>query len=149
MKAMVFIPVFFLLTFSLNAQNGNFICNRYEVRTMNSSGNETNNNKCLITIQIYGIGGNDFVSAEIQSENPEENKSYKWHVNYELPMAPDAKGKRIFRSYTASLVGAEGDESEYQITVIRRNKRKKITVAAIDVEGSTIWFYDLEKIDKN
>jgi hypothetical protein len=149
MKVFVFVSLFLLTLFSVSAQNGKFSCNRYEIRTINSTGNETSNNTCIVTIQIYGVGGNDFVAAEIQSKNPEENITYKWDVKTEIQMAPDAKGKRIFRSYTASLLGSDGEESEYQITIIRRNKRKKATVAAINVEGSTIWFYDLEKIKQN
>ncbi|OFY94268.1 MAG: hypothetical protein A3K10_12235 [Bacteroidetes bacterium RIFCSPLOWO2_12_FULL_31_6] len=61
-------------------------------------------------------------------------------------MAPDAKGKRIYNSYNATLIGTDEENNNYQVTIIKKNKKDKISVAAVDVNGSTYWYYDLEKI---
>lgn len=146
MKSVLFFAVFCLLTFSINAQNGVYSCKRQEYRSFNLSENKISHEKCKITIQIFGIGGDDFVSAEIISEQPNENITYKWKINSEIQMAPDAKGKRIYNSYSASLIGAEEENNNYQITIVKKNKKDKISVVAIDANGSTYWYYDLEKI---
>ena len=147
MKSLFFSFVFFLLIISINAQNGTYRCKRQEHSSFSENGNKISYNDCIVTIQIYGIGRNDFVKVEMQSDNSKDTITYKWDVKTEIQMAPDAKGKRIFNSYTATMNGEEDENSIYQITIIKRNKRKKIAVAAINVDGETNWFYDLEKIE--
>lgn len=142
MRYLFLLSVFLLLAISVNAQNGVYDCGRQEYKALNPEENTEHRNNCTIIIQIYGVGGDDFVSAVVQSENPKEDITYKWLINSELQMSPDATGKKIFKSYSASLLS---DKSEYQITVIKGVKSGKITVAAIDEEGSTHWFYELEK----
>lgn len=147
MRILALILGFFLLTISVNAQNGVYDCGRQEYKALNPEENTEHRNNCTIIIQIYGVGGDDFVSAVIQSDNPEEDITYKWHIKSELQMSPDATGKKIFKSYVASLSSENSNATdEYQITVIKGVKSGKITVAAIDEEGSTHWFYELEKI---
>jgi hypothetical protein len=146
-KAILFIGLLILFTFCVNAQNGTYICKHQEYRALNPAENKVSHKKYKITIQIYGIGGNDFVSAELQTENPKQKITYKWKINSELRMAPGAKGKRIFNSYTANLISDEKViNNDYQITIIKRTKRGKTSVAAINNDGETIWFYDLQKI---
>jgi len=143
MKLSLTITAFFLFTISIVGQNGTYSCERQEFKGIIEEDNKEYTNHCLITIHIFGVGGSDYVQIEMNSKIIEENISYKWKIKEELQMRPDAKGKRIFRSYNASLAD---DNNEYQISIVKNIKTKKITVAAINADGSTWWLYDLEKI---
>jgi len=136
----------FLLAFSIQAQNGIYNCKRQEYRSLNPTENRLVREKCKISIQIFGVGGDDFVAAEIKSDNSSEYITKKWKINSEIQMAPDAKGKRIYNSYNASLIGSEEENNNYQITIVKRNRKGHLSLAAIDANGATYWYYDLEKV---
>jgi len=147
MKTVLLIIICFLNAFFIQAQNGIYNSKRQEYRALNPSENRIIREKCRITIQIFGVGGDDFVSAEIKSVNPSEYITKKWIIKSEIQMAPDAKGKRIYNSYIATLIGADEENNDYQITIVKRNKNSKISIAAIDANGAAHWYYDLEKIN--
>ena len=146
MKTVVLISFCFLFAFSIRAQNGIYNSKRQEYRALNPSENKIVREKCKISIQIFGVGGDDFVAVEIKSANFDENIVRKWKINTEIQMAPDSKGKRIYNSYNASLMGSDEENNNYQITIVKRNKKGHLSVAIIDNSGETNWYYDLEKV---
>ena len=129
---------------SLNAQNGIYTCGRQAYKAVNSVNNTEGHDKCRITIRIYGVGGNDFVLVETQPDSTKKIISCKWKIISELQMSPNATGKKIFKSYNAIL---QSDNKTYQISIIKNVKSGKITIAAINNDGATNWFYDLKKVN--
>jgi hypothetical protein len=131
---------------SICAQNGTYESVRHETRSEKPENDVMSNSKAVIVVEIYGVGGKDYVSVTLPDESsPVQKRTTQWNVDEELQMSPNATSKSVFKSYAASLAPEKG-KGDYQVSLIKGEKSGKLSLTIIDEEGNSQWFYDLEKI---